>query len=128
MMGLHLEKYKSLTAFCHFIWIKNKGRKVITDLQGVKLNSKFYLTDPACQSIEEEYGEYDLGVQGLIKFLLFHKCNSIYREWKWIDINKYFSLTNNEKALIKFSKYRFEQIKNEKYLPICKKMLGLINY
>ena len=64
----------------------------------------------------------------MIKFLLYHKCNDIYKEWKWIDINKYFSLTNNEKATIKFTKYKFQQEKNKKYLPIYEKLLELIGY
>ena len=129
--GEPYNRYKSLTAFCHYTWIINKGRKVITDIQGIKLNNKFYLTDPACQSLEMKYGESDLGVQGLIKFLLYHKCNDICREWKWIDINSYFKLTKNEKASIKNSKYKFQSIINDKYnkyLEIYQKCLELIGY
>lgn len=122
------QKYKSLTAYTHYTWKENEGKRVITDIQGIKENNKFYLTDPAIQSIEGKYGESDLGVQGLIKFLLFHKCNDICREWRWIEIDKYFKLTNYEKASIRFTKYSFQQAKNEKYLPIYIKLLELIGF
>ena len=54
------------------------------DVQGIFKNGRYYLTDPACQSLEQLYGNSDLGAMGLIKFLMCHKHNNICQNWKWV--------------------------------------------
>ena len=120
---------KHCSAFSHFTWLNFRGRMVVTDLQGVFKNGKYYLTDPACQSLEQSYGNSDLGAQGIIKFLLFHKCTSICKNWPLLNIKflKNF-LTTNDAASIKATKYSFETTKNEKYRPIYEGLLAKFNF
>lgn len=120
---------KHCSAFSHFTWLNFRGRKVVTDLQGIFKNGKYYLTDPACQSLEQSYGNSDLGAQGIIKFLLFHKCTSICKNWPLLDIKflKKF-LTTNDAASIKATKYSFEDTKNEKYGPIYEILLTKFSF
>lgn len=120
---------KHCSAFSHFTWLNFRGRMVITDLQGIFKKGKFYLTDPACQSLEQSYGNSDLGAQGIIKFLLFHKCTSICKKWPLLNIKflKKF-LTANDAASIKATKYSFEMTKNEKYRPIYEGLLAQFNF
>lgn len=119
----------SLSAFSHYTWIINKGRKVITDLQGSPLNGgKFILTDPACQSLGRDYGASDLGVQGLIRFMLNHECNEICKNWEWINIDEHFNLPNNEKETIKSSKVLLPIAKTNIYLKKYKELLESIDF
>ena len=125
--GQRFNKYCS--AFSHFTWTNFRGRMVVTDLQGKFENGKYYFTDPAIQSLEQSYGNSDLGAQGIIKFLLFHKCTSICKKWPLLNIKflKKF-LTTNDAASIKATKYRFEMTKNEKYRPIYEGLLAKFNF
>ena len=127
--GSPLIKDDSLSAFSHYTWIINKGRKVITDLQGVrKDDNRFILTDPACQSLGRDYGASDLGVQGLIRFMLNHECNEICENWEWINIDEHFNLPNNEKETIKSSKVLLPIAKTNIYLKKYKELLESIDF
>ena len=127
--GSPLIKDDSLSAFSHYTWIINKGRKVITDLQGVrKDDNRFILTDPACQSLGRDYGDSDLGVQGLMRFILNHECNDICGKWKWINIDEHFKLPNNEKETIKSTKVLLPKAKTNKYLEVYKKLLESVEF
>ena len=64
------ENFTNLKKNIHYSWILYRGRKVILDVQGVFSNKKYYLTDPAVQSVDQEFGGSDLGAMGLIKFIL----------------------------------------------------------
>ena len=66
-----------IPAFSHYTWIRSKGIRVVLDAQGVFKDGKYYLTDPACQSLDQKFGNSDLGAMGLCKFLLCHKHNDI---------------------------------------------------
>ena len=118
-----------IPSFSHFTWINSKGRRVVMDVQGVFTNGKYYLTDPACQSIEQKFGNSDLGAMGLIKFLLCHKHNNICRNWQWIpdkfnEILKVFNASS-----IKRTSFSFEHQKNiKKYRPIYNKILKSVNF
>ena len=132
-MEIEQENGKKFTtyssAYSHFTWLNFRGRKVVTDLQGIFKNGKYYLTDPACQSLEQKYGNSDLGAQGIIKFLLYHKCSDACEKWPILNIKllkKY--LTDNEAASIKATKYSFEMTKNEKYRPIYENLLAEFNF
>ena len=58
-----------IPAFSHYTWIRSKGTRVVLDVQGVFENGKYYLTDPACQSLDQKFGNSDLGAMGLCKFV-----------------------------------------------------------
>ena len=53
-----------IPSFSHFTWIHSKGTRVILDVQGVCDNGKYNLTDPACQSLDQKFGNSDLGAMG----------------------------------------------------------------
>lgn len=48
-------------AFSHYSWLYFKGKMAVLDVQGVIRNQKYYLTDPAVQSIDLRFGSTDLG-------------------------------------------------------------------
>lgn len=103
---------EAIPFFMHWSWSNSKGEKVVTDIQGVYKNSYSYyeLTDPAVQSINEEYGNGDLGVIGLIKFLSKHKHNQYCRNLPWPSdkqIEKINGLSNKRRHNVaKYSTYR----------------------
>ena len=115
-----------IPAFSHYSWLLFKGRMVILDVQGVFKNQKYFLTDPAVQSIDQKYGGSDLGAMGLIKFVLCHKHNDICKNWKWIPKQFNALLTICNANSIKRTSFSFEYQKNIlKYRPIY---LGLLKY
>ena len=67
---------QSLHAFSHWTWVHSGGKLVICDLQGVRYDDKYVLTDPAINSLDKEYGESDIGVVGMAHFFDTHKCTS----------------------------------------------------
>ena len=76
------------------------------------------MTDPACQSLDQKFGNSDLGA-GSRKFLLCHKHNDICRNWTWIP-NGFDGMLRAFKATsIKRTSFSFENRKNIiTYLPI----------
>ena len=63
----------SMSAFMHWSWAHTKGELMIADLQGVRYDNHYVLTDPA---IYKKYGITDTGVKGMFMFFHFHSCNS----------------------------------------------------
>ena len=45
-----------IPSFSHFTWIQSKWTRVVLDVQGIFKNGRYYLTDPACQSIDQKFG------------------------------------------------------------------------
>ena len=118
-----------IPAFSHFTWIQSKGTRVVLDVQGIFKNGRYYLTDPACQSIDQKFGNSDLGGMGLCKFVLCHKHNNICNNWKWIPKNFEGILKAYNATSIKRTSFSFENRKNiEKYTPIYLNVLKLINF
>ena len=106
-----------IPAFSHFTWIQSKGTRVVLDVQGIFKNGRYYLTDPACQSIDQKFGNSDLGGMGLCKFVLCHKHNNICNNWKWIPKNFEGILKAYNATSIKRTSFSFENRKNiEKYI------------
>lgn len=67
-------------AFSHYTFIRSNNALVVCDLQGVECGDRYYLTDPAINSLENgQYGCTDLGVKGILQFFYNHRCNSICR-------------------------------------------------
>jgi hypothetical protein len=118
-----------IPAFSHYTWIHSKGTKVVLDVQGVFEDGKYYLTDPACQSLDQKYGNSDLGAMGLCKFVLCHKHNNICQNWKWIPESFEGMLKAFNATSIKRTSFSFENRKNiQKYLPIYLNLLKFINF
>ena len=127
--GYENQDFTYIPAFSHYTWMHSKGRKVVLDIQGVFKKGEFILTDPACQSLNQEYGNSDLGAMGLCKFVLCHKHNNICEKWKWIPKNFEGLLRAYRGTSIKRTSFSFENRKNiEKYKPIYLKLLSYINF
>ena len=65
----------SLQAFMHWSWWRSDSEVMVSDLQGVRDDERYLLTDPAICSLSGIYGETDTGVEGMIMFFLRHQCN-----------------------------------------------------
>ncbi len=68
----------NMPAFMHWSWWKSDGEKMISDLQGVRIDNPqgYTLTDPAMLSLTNSYGTTDMGVEGMAMFFMNHECNS----------------------------------------------------
>ena len=69
---------KSMPAFAHWSWWHTGGEKMIADLQGVRSDDGYTLTDPVLMSGSvngKRYGCTDTGVEGITMFFFNHKCN-----------------------------------------------------
>jgi hypothetical protein len=71
-----------LQAFSHWTLKRSRGRTMVCDLQGVKDEQEYRLTDPALHTVDERYAaaKADLGVPGIVVVLLHHKCNDVCRQ------------------------------------------------
>ncbi len=67
----------SMPAFVHWSWAHTKGEIMIADLQGVRTDEAFHLTDPCLLSGTHggKYGCTDMGIEGMAMFFLNHTCN-----------------------------------------------------
>lgn len=118
-----------IPAFSHFTWIQSKGTSVVLDVQGVFRDGRYYLTDPACQSLDQKFGNSDLGAMGLCKFILCHKHNNICQNWIWIPESFQGMLKAYNATSIKRTSFAFEHWKNiQKYTPIYLNLLKFIKF
>lgn len=68
----------SMIAFAHWTWVKSDQQLLVCDLQGVRDNPRgYWLTDPAINSVNWDYGATDCGTPGINQFFRYHKCNDI---------------------------------------------------
>ena len=77
-----LKYHGTLSCFTHFSYWCSKERLIIVDLQGVRTERGYKLTDPAIHSTETlggGYGELDLGTVGIEAFFSTHKCEKACR-------------------------------------------------
>ena len=72
-------EYPSMPAFAHWSWVHTGGSLMVSDLQGVRYDSKYVLTDPAILSLEGSYGSTDLSLVGMGLFFLSHQCTDVCR-------------------------------------------------
>ncbi len=72
-----------ISFFMHWNWNYSKGKKLVADIQGVQKRYYYELTDPAVQSIGQEFGSTDLGVFSLYVFISKHKHNKYCRYLPW---------------------------------------------
>jgi len=72
---------KLMPAFMHWSWVNSKGQKMIADLQGVRTEDRYILTDPVILSCQagNMFGPTDTGVVGMALFFLNHHCTELCR-------------------------------------------------
>ncbi|CAG8559953.1 5_t:CDS:2, partial [Dentiscutata heterogama] len=81
--GGFIQNYRpTLEAFVHFTYEHTEKYLIVTDLQGIELQDKFILTDPAIHCVDRSrFGKTNLGIKGIDKCLLTsHKCNDICKK------------------------------------------------
>ena len=86
-----IEEYntdETIALFMHWNWVYSKGKALICDIQGEEKYNSFELTDPAVQSINNEYGKSDLGLCSLINFLIYHNHNELCKDLPWPNEDK----------------------------------------
>ena len=71
----------TMPAFVHWSWLHTKGQEMVCDLQGTRDGSGYHLTDPVILSLNNTYGETDMGIEGMAMFFMNHECNDICRGW-----------------------------------------------
>ena len=64
----------SLPGFMHWSWWYTDADIMVADLQGVRYDDHYLLTDPAILSLSKSYGVTDTSVEGMAMFFLKHKC------------------------------------------------------
>jgi len=71
-------------AFSHYSYNVSDNRLIVVDLQGIKRDNGYILTDPAIHSQNKSitYGTTDRGEQGLHEFFKTHSCNKICSKLK----------------------------------------------
>ena len=71
----------SMPAFVHWSWAHTKGETMIADLQGVRKDDAYYLTDPCLLSATHggKYGCTDMGIEGMAMFFIKHNCTDFCR-------------------------------------------------
>ncbi|GMH77310.1 hypothetical protein TrST_g10561 [Triparma strigata] len=72
----------TLGAFCHFSYHHSNGNFIIVDIQGVRKETLYELTDPAIHTAGKGglFGELDLGDVGIDAFFMTHECNGLCRD------------------------------------------------
>lgn len=77
------ESGMTMGALSHFSYHSSGGTRLLCDLQGIKTDNEYILTDPAICSLSRSFGLTDLGYEGILSFFKQHKCNPIC-DPKWI--------------------------------------------
>lgn len=82
---------RAMEAFSHFTYHSSGGHLLVRDLQGryrydrSGRKSRFELTDPAINSVNQSYGPTDLGYRGIESFFANHECNE-YCQSHWMQL------------------------------------------
>ncbi len=71
--------YTPMPTFAHWTWVHTGGQLMVTDLQGVRYDDEYVLTDPCILSVDRNYGATDLALIGVALFFLTHQCTDICR-------------------------------------------------
>ena len=70
----------AMPAFMHWSWLQSGGQLMVADLQGVRTDKGYVLTDPVILSSSNQYGVTDMGVEGMAMFFMHHRCNALCRD------------------------------------------------
>ena len=92
----------------HWNWVYSKGEKVVSDVQGVEKNGYYLLTDPAVQSINQEYGSTDLGAYVILVFLAKHQHNQYCQHLPWPNTRIINIINSYHQATYKRTTFSFE--------------------
>ncbi|KAL3860581.1 hypothetical protein ACJMK2_010683 [Sinanodonta woodiana] len=68
-------------AFAHYSWFYSQGKHLVSNLQGVKSSSVYYVTGPVIHSENASHGITDKGLHGIKTFFKYHRCNRICQKW-----------------------------------------------
>lgn len=77
------EMGKVMQSLSHFSYQVTNGDYLLCDIQGGRLTDDVTLTDLAIHSKHYEFGNSDLGMEGMVSFFQLHKCNN-YCQPTWI--------------------------------------------
>lgn len=66
-----------LQAFSHWTYVVTSSNMIVVDLQGVERDDEFILTDPSIHSDQFEFGNTNLGQEGIHRFFKTHNCGNI---------------------------------------------------
>ncbi len=66
-----------MPTFAHWTWVYTRGQLMVTDLQGVRYDDEYVLTDPCILSFDRNYGATDLAFIGMALFFRKHQCTNI---------------------------------------------------
>lgn len=75
----------TMGAFSHFSYHMSNGQELLCDLQGVKEQDEYVLTDPVICSLAKKYGMTDTGHRGIAAFFRNHRCNFMCRNFSRPD-------------------------------------------
>ena len=119
---------KAIPTFMHWNWVISKGEKVVSDIQGITKDGYFHLTDPAVQSINQEYGTTDLGPYGILVFLAKHKHNEFCKNLPWpnkklIDLINTYHIISNKRTTFSFE-FKSDPSIKDFYINIKKSVFG----
>ena len=78
--GWNDESSMLLQTFSHWSACKSGYKYLLCDLQGVKRDHEYLITDPAIHSVDQIHGPTDGGVAGMEMFLRGHRCNFICQQ------------------------------------------------
>ena len=67
----------TMPGFMHWSWVHTGGEMMVADLQGVRRDDGYTLTDPVILSTSGTYGATDMGIEGMAMFFLHHECSGI---------------------------------------------------
>lgn len=108
-----------LTAFCHWTWQVSGHKIMVCDLQGVKSNNGYLLTDPAVHSEDQIYGPTDLGIVGMENVLRGHKCNRICNRLQLKNpLEDFYRTMNPMSTFYDFQLTEEEQLRNRRKQPM----------
>jgi hypothetical protein len=73
----------TMAAFSHFTYHISDGKMLVCDLQGVKREDEYILTDPVICSVQQTFGVTDVGEEGIRSFFANHECTELCKSiWK----------------------------------------------
>eukprot|EP00026_Physarum_polycephalum_P000680 Phypoly_transcript_00681.p1 GENE.Phypoly_transcript_00681~~Phypoly_transcript_00681.p1 ORF type:complete len:1230 (+),score=215.76 Phypoly_transcript_00681:352-4041(+) len=78
---INAEKNAYVHAYSHFSYEYSMKKLIVTDLQGGKLNNRYFLTGPAVHYVKHDdaFGKSNMGQLGIDEFFRSHNCNRICR-------------------------------------------------